>query len=132
LNWAEKDAKRLLKMTVETWDDPPHFETTERKFAGGDFRLAVEPAGTEIQVKKWWWLNRGTSVRYATMLPKFRSKTDPRVFQSHAGTKGGVAFVSRRVPRPGIQARQWSNILSRVLAKRVNARIIKAVKEVFR
>lgn len=52
------------------------------------------------------WLNDGTSVRYATMTPNFSAKTVPRLLASRAGA-GGVAFVNKKRPKPGIKPRLW-------------------------
>jgi hypothetical protein len=134
LQAIEKKAHAELNKTVQTWNDPPTFLTTEKGFKGGDLRLEVEPVGTELQVKKWKWLDKGTTKRYATMKRTFIRKTQPRSFIARAGTTPsgkGVAYVRIEVLRPGIVARQWSSMLSRNLALYASKLIYKTVKEVF-
>jgi hypothetical protein len=61
-------------------------------------------------IKKWTWLDEGTSVRYATMSPDWQSKTRLKWFGSRAG-RGRRLYVRRDRPRPGIEARGWSEAL---------------------
>lgn len=56
------------------------------------------------------WLDKGTSVRYALMSKDWRSKTKPGYITSYQGA-GHMVFVSRKHPRPGITARQFSRII---------------------
>lgn len=62
-------------------------------------------------IKKWVWLDQGTRVRYATMSGNWQSKTRQRWFGSGRG-RGHVLFVRRKYPRPGIEARGWSESLT--------------------
>jgi hypothetical protein len=52
------------------------------------------------------FINYGTSVRYATMSPDFAAKSQAG-FAGAGGGRGGVSFVSRAHPRPGIKARKF-------------------------
>jgi hypothetical protein len=60
--------------------------------------------------KVFWWLNDGTQVRYATMTNPFEAKTKVGWLGSQVGV-GGKLFVSKKHPRPGIEARKWDEAL---------------------
>ena len=132
LNKEVKEAERLMNMPIATWDDPPTIVATSPKYAGGEIHYEVRVAGTDQQRNKWLWLDKGTKVRYATMTSDFKRKTAPRRLTSTAGTspsRDGVAIVSKKYPRPGIQARQWSSIINRRLRDRLRKNIPRAIRE---
>lgn len=52
------------------------------------------------------FLNDGTEVRYATMTKDFLPKTQPWKTYSKPG-RGGMAYINKRMPRHGIQARHF-------------------------
>ena len=52
------------------------------------------------------YLEEGTPIRYATMMPGFVSKTVPGWLGSRKGY-GGKAYVDINRPRAGIDARNW-------------------------
>jgi hypothetical protein len=53
------------------------------------------------------YLDEGTRVRYAHMTPNFVPRTSPGSF--NVGPKvGGVAFIDKSRPLPGIKARKWT------------------------
>ena len=54
----------------------------------------------------YFFLSGGTAVRYATMSPDWRSKTQPGRLGAGPG-RGRVLYVNRRRPRPGIKARKF-------------------------
>jgi len=66
---------------------------------------------------KWFWLDRGTKVRYATMSRNFRAKTQVGNLSSGAG-RGGLIFVNKKKPRPGIKARGWTVLIVRTWTPR--------------
>lgn len=110
---AKTEALALYRKTTTTWNFPPQF--TAIRTAGGWL----------IQVSdiRYRYLDKGTAVRYATMTPDFKPKTKVGVFYSYAGA-GRVAYVSRKKPRPGIEARGWS--------ERVHERVTLIVRRTFR
>ena len=57
--------------------------------------------------KEYLFVNDGTRVRYATMTPDFAPKSSPGIIRSYTG-RGGVAFISKKHPRPGIKARLFN------------------------
>lgn len=89
-----------------TWNERPNFSITV-DFSGDQWLVQVY---TEDRIFEY--LDNGTSIRYATMEPGFRPKTRPNSLRSGQGV-GGVAYVSRRFPRPGIEARNWSAEITR-------------------
>ena len=85
------------------------------------------PRGWAVQVDPafpYGWVDRGTRIRYATMSGDWKSKTKPNVISSYAG-RGRVLFVSRKRPRPGIEARNFRDIIMR----RMQARAAGAVRD---
>lgn len=92
--------KHDLQGAVRTWRTPVDFQIALDK-RGDTFTMSVF---TDSEIFKF--VNDGTSVRYATMTPDFISKTRPGSMQSGRG-RGGVAYVNKKIPRPGIQARNF-------------------------
>lgn len=95
--------------TVETWSNEPKVQIVKK---------SNNEAEIFIVDKRYTFVNNGTRVRYATMTPDFQAKTVPRIIASGPG-QGGVAFVSRAHPRPGIKgrffdeeiAKKWNKLL---------------------
>lgn len=94
--------QNMYRATVRTWD------------RSVDFSVLLEMGGDEWSVtvytddRIYQYIDEGTSVRYATMTRNFVPKTRNRVIGSQQG-RGGVAYVSTRRPRPGIEAREFSD-----------------------
>lgn len=99
---AKSVRSRLLTPT-STWSDKPTFTIDEME-KGGDL---IERVMTESP--EYFWLDEGTSIRFATMTKDFAAKTKPGSF-SASGGKGGLAYVSKKQVRPGIQARDWTKM----------------------
>lgn len=97
--------KKDFYTTIATWKRKPKFErdvsSSETEVVGEYF--------TENEVMGW--VSHGTRIRYATMTKDFRAKTRPGRIRSGSGS-GGVAYVSRRRPRPGIQARKFDELIA--------------------
>lgn len=83
-------------VTTRTWKRRPVFLVRGKK---GERTIY-----TDSDIYKF--VSGGTRVRYATMTPGFRAKTRVRYIGSNMG-RGGVAFISRKHPRPGIKAREF-------------------------
>jgi hypothetical protein len=91
--------------TVETWKVRPQFSQKT------DFNFDVEMSVTTFtQNRIYYFLHEGTAVRYATMTDPFWAKTVPGFLGSREG-KGRKLFVNRSVPRPGIEARKWTDLI---------------------
>lgn len=97
-----KRAKRSFRRSTRTWDHAVKFhQKTNRQ------DLTVEVFTTD---QIYFWISEGTSIRYATMTPDFVAKTRPGALDSGPGA-GGVAFVTRARPNPGIEARQFDRLV---------------------
>lgn len=92
--------RREFDKTTATWRNKPAF-TAEVKAEPG--RIVGEYATTSDIYR---YVSGGTRVRYATMSADFVAKTQPRFIGSGPG-RGGVVFISRQHPRPGIEAREF-------------------------
>ncbi len=98
---AEED----LEKTTATWDHDIKFEK----------KVTQRTKKIEIDIFTWSdiyrFVNDGTSVRFATMSKDFVPKTKPGVLRSSAG-QGGVQYVSKQNPRPGIKARNFTKTIA--------------------
>lgn len=73
------------------------------------------------------FLTRGTSVRYATMDESFRSKTRRgRISSGGGGGRRKPLYITRDVPRDGIDARD----IEEAVAKKQKKRVIKDIENV--
>lgn len=125
LRKAGTAVKQDFDKTTRTWaGDKPKFETAV-SLANGGPTLLVEPTGGK-GAKKWAWLDKGTKVRYATMTSNFVPKTQVRSLSSGSG-RGGVAFVNKKRPRPGIEAREWSIVITEKWRTPMKRRMEKAM-----
>lgn len=112
---VQQEAIPLFQNTTKTWQNKPTF--TAAPTARG-WQVEIDPAFP------YQWVNKGTRVRYATMSKDWKSKTKPGVLASFNG-KGRLLFVSRKHPRPGIQARNFQDIIM----KRMQARAANKVRQ---
>ncbi len=101
LDRAAEEVGQDFNKTVETWTEPSIFLIESRPFT------RIISTGDPV----YGWLNNGTAVRYATMTNPFSAKTEVGVIGSRAGV-GGLAFVSRHHPRPGIIAREFDKAIA--------------------
>ena len=96
LDDAAKELTKDFEKTVSTWKDKPRFVTEKKE----NVRIV------SAKHKVYFFVSEGTRIRYATMTPNFKAKTAPGRFQAGAGA-GGVAYISKKRPRPGIKARKF-------------------------
>lgn len=96
--------KRILGGIVATWNHEVVFDVQYEEIGGA----MIYTISTDDEV--FFYLDRGTSVRYATMTPDFLPKSKVRKLSSWPG-QGGKKYVDRKRPRPGIQAREWMDEL---------------------
>jgi hypothetical protein len=99
---VEKAALDDFNKTTETWRHSVTFEHSVG-YSGGNAVISIKTSD-----EAWFYLDEGTSVRYATMTTDFVNKTVPHWIGSQTGG-GHRAYVSRKYPRPGIVARKWSD-----------------------
>ena len=116
-NETSRRTVREFKKTHRTWKEQ---KPTWRR------EVRVAPAITRWQVDTshliYFFLNDGTSVRYAAMTPGFRPKTRVKFIGSTAGEGGFSHLAFNPPPGPkGIDARKWDE----AIAKRMGPVIIK-------
>lgn len=108
-NFLEQEANIQIKMfrqTTSYWRHKPVFDYKIEMF-GDTMQLSVF---TDDEI--YFYIDRGTSVRFATMHPDFRSKTTPGSRKSGRGHGPyDPVFVSKKVPRPGIEARHFTDMI---------------------
>jgi hypothetical protein len=132
--------KKELDKTTRTWKgEKPKFETLvglERP--PGSASVLTGPSGSDKAVNKWVWLNGGTRIRWALMSKDWQSKTRPRWFGSGRGS-GRVLIAGKRAmtrrgiaPRPGIEARGWSEDLQKRRKRPFTRGMVKAMQRASR
>lgn len=127
-----RDVVKELRKTTATWSgEKPDFEAIIG-LSGEDASVFAGPTGSEMGAKKWRWLDAGTRIRWALMSRDWRSKTRPGFVGSGPGA-GRVLLAGRRAmtrrniaPRPGIQARGWSELIQKRRKRKFRDRIIAA------
>lgn len=105
--------RAMLKVTTDTWLGPKPRFASEVTASRKALKVRTGPTGYGLGAKKWMWLERGTSVRWALMSRNWQSKTMPGYLGS-GGNPGRVVIVGKRAmmkrriaPRPGIKPRNW-------------------------
>ncbi len=118
LNALRKEGTQTEKLLDQTWatwkGDKPKSESLIG-LTGKDATLLTGPVGSDLAVNKWVWLNEGTRIRWALMSSDWKSKTRPGKLKSGGG-RGRVVVAGKRAmkrPRPGIQARGWTEIIAK-------------------
>lgn len=129
-NLVKKDLERPIK----TWNDPPKIEVLidlDKK----DATVLIGPTGTDLQVNKFVWGDKGTrphviKAKNAPLLKfktQFTPKTTPGTLASRAGSSSPPWASKKVVNHPGTKARGWSELaLRRRKKKFINAMIIAA------
>ena len=105
-SFVDRKLRKDFHLTIRTWRRKPKFITTMRRGSGKII------GRIETKSKIYRFISAGTRVRYATMTPDFRPKTQPN-FLGSMGGRGGVMIVSRARPRPGIRARKFDELIYR-------------------
>lgn len=136
LNALRKEAtaiKKEYQKVVNTWDDAPKFDSAI-SLTGGNASALVGPTGSQKQVNKFLWLDKGTRIRWALMSKDWRSKTRPGGLSSGPGG-GRVVVAGRRAmqarniaPRPGIQARNWTTLIAQRRKRPFQRAMVKAMQ----
>ena len=108
-NALEETARAMeadYRVTVQTWTNRPNFQIDRRPYERDIY--------TTSDIYRF--VSEGTRVRYATMTPNFRAKTSPGIIRSRGG-QGGVMFIRKDKPKPGIVARQFAETINRKWAR---------------
>jgi hypothetical protein len=108
--------------TIETWDNKFTFQKKE------SFTQSHKEVSVYTYHKVYKYLNDGTSVRYATMGPRFRPKTAPGRIRAMPGFRGDV-YINKNRPRPGIKARKFDLQIKTKLEPKFFELVSKAVLE---
>lgn len=100
-----KESDKLFGKTYRTFRHKPGFT---QSFSESSIKIEGQTAtrGEGSKQNPYPFVAKGTSVRYATMTPDFKAKTKKRFIGSGSGS-GGVAYIDKRRPRPGIEAREF-------------------------
>lgn len=105
--------------TYATWEDG-ELPARDGENKIPEFTTLINSDGSETSVNVstdnllYFFLNDGTAVRYATMqLPGFEAKTQPNRLDSGAGALPDPLYVSKGVPRDGIEPRNWNHLIAR-------------------
>jgi hypothetical protein len=114
-----KDIKADLAKTTNSWTGTKPRWRVDRIVSGDQIGTHVYPdQGTEGG-RTWMFLDQGTRIRWALMSKNWKSKTRPGDLSSGPG--GGYVIVAGKrfmqahgiAPRPGIQARKWSEMVQK-------------------
>jgi hypothetical protein len=92
---------RMFEKTTRTWNHDVEFEY-EIENNSNVMRVSVY-TNDEI----YYFIDQGTSVRYATMTKDYFSKSTPGVIGSNRGA-GELLYIDKNVPRPGIESRRFT------------------------
>lgn len=121
---VDEEALPLFEKTVATWQRQPRFMT--RKTARG-YGIEVDP------LFPFEYVDKGTrahpiearNVPLLRFMGPYHAKTKVNVISSYHGGRGRVWVSKRMVQHPGIEARNFSDII----LKRVQARAVNRIKK---
>jgi hypothetical protein len=113
---AIDEAEKYYKDVTDTWDHDPDLER-ESGMSGNDYYDQVGSDDDPL-----FFLDEGTTIRYATMTPDFEPKTEPRRLSSVPG-RGGVAYINPHIPRPGIEARFFTEEIEEIVKPKLESNI---------
>lgn len=98
------------RSSVSTWNGPPTFKSeASGNVSAESVNIFVMVSGGELEVKKWFWVDKGTKVRYAQLSSDWQSKTFPGRRVPGEG-RGKVVAINKRFPHDGIQPRDFTEM----------------------
>lgn len=111
-----KAVKVDFDVTTQTWKDRP------------EFTIEKSPLERRVYTEDdiYRYVSRGTSIRYAHMSDDFAPKTRNGWIGSNKG-KGGLAFISKKNPRPGIKAREFEKVIGEKWQKEFPVNLQRAI-----
>jgi len=120
---AARSIKVDYRVTTQTWNNKPSFSIT--KIPGHSFDRVI---GTDSDIYKF--VDKGTRIRYAVMTPDFQAKSRVKVIGSRKG-RGGFSHMNFKKPKPGIEAREfseeiadkWTKLLPRLIDRAIQSEI---------
>lgn len=119
------DTEQQFKKTTRTWRGKPEWVKKIRRTPGvieGDFYTLSDI---------YRFISEGTKVRYATMTPDFVAKTVSGWTGSRPG-RGGLLFINKNRPRPGIKARLFPETIAQRLGPYFYRHMLAAMERVAR
>jgi hypothetical protein len=123
-------ADEQFEKTYSTWKRQ-HQPDFDRETKAGSRRVSgkLTTSGDGSRDNPYPFVTRGTRVRYATMTPDFQAKTTPRVIGSGPG-RGGLLYVNKNRPRPGIEAREFEIVIQGQVDKKVPGIADKLIRKI--
>ena len=125
-----KEADKQFQKTYRTFRHKPSFDQDYSE-STREIEGETSTTGDGSRDNPYPFVAKGTAVRYATMTPDFAAKTTPRVIGSSGG-RGGVAYINKNRPRPGIKSREFEEEIAKSekpkFPKRAQASLDKAAK----
>ena len=106
LNQAKINEKRLQQPTKTFTRVEPKITS---KLDKSEYSIVTAPLDDD-DGKIYGYLDKGTEVRYAQLSADWESKTSVGSFNSGKGA-GNVLFIDTNNPKPGIEARGWSDLV---------------------
>lgn len=125
-NEARTQRRILTNDVMGTWGEHPPVRIQTGVTAGDMLYEQVD-----IDDNIFFFLDQGTSIRYATMSDDWVSETIPYEFKSIPG-QGTVMFVNKSVVRPPIEPRHWMLKLYRERRPKFEDAIYQAYYKVLR
>lgn len=116
----KKDVTNDFKYVTRFWEHDVAIKS-EMRYRGGDIFVLV---GADDEI--FGYISGGTDVRYATMDQHFVRKTNPGTLETFPG-HGGLLFVSKKFPHPGIEARRYEVLIREKYEKQFPEDIRRAV-----
>jgi len=120
LNGTAKAISVDFSVTTQTWQHRPSFKIA----SPSEYTREIS-----TDSKIYGYVSRGTKVRYATMTPGFVPKTVPFNIRSRRG-RGGVLFVNKKRPRPGIKAREFDKVIAKKWQAQIGITFQRAIDSV--
>lgn len=123
-----KLADRQFGLTYKTWENKPTFNQKVKE-SSKQIEGSTLTSDEGSKTNPYPFVTKGTSVRYALMTADFSPKSTPRIIGSKTGS-GGVVYVDKRRPRPGIKARGYEPEIAKREQPKFEKRGEQAMKQV--
>jgi len=122
-----KEIDKEFAKTYSTWEHKPRFKIKFRE-SSSKMIISITTTGEGSSDNPYPFVERGTSVRYATMTSDFRPKSQRGIIGSGPGS-GGILFINKNMPHDGIEAREFENEIKNKEDPKFKRRINKAMDE---
>lgn len=117
-----------FERTVATWNNRPRFTknvyVAQHEISG--YVRTVRIWGSKPPELIYYFIVKGTKVRFARMTQDFEPKSRPYIINSFAG-RGGLDTVDVKHPYPGIKGRAFDEVIAAKHQTRVAYRIEAAI-----